>query len=183
MAIDLKKDIEALYKSGSDATTNFFDFRILAVPDVVREIADIINLDIVDNLLRVNKITLPEDSISSQEITVRGIKTTKIVGRTMTVLDLPVDVIVDRSWKWYRFFKAWKDYHGNPLEKRDFMHLDDQWGEVIVTNGLSEDDPNFIRWIFRHVKLVKIGDISFDHSSGEPITISLGFKFCTYELE
>ena len=181
MAIDLKQDINSLYSVGDDALSNFFDFRILDVPKDIKTLSSKLNIDLTKDILRVNKISLPDDSLSSQEITIRGVKATRILGAINNTLDLPVDIIVDRSWSWYKFFKGWKDFYGNIGEAQKAFS-DIQTGKIVITNGLSADDNNFIKWTFYNIRLPKIGEISFDYITGEPISINLGFKFSGYEV-
>lgn len=183
MSVTLDSLNSIFYSQEDDALQNIFDFKVLKVPAPIETLAQDLGINLANFILRVSKFTIPDDTLSTQEITIRGITVSRILGAKNTTNDLTIELILDREWKYYKFFKAWKDYYGD-VAINESIPSDTITGELYVTNGLlNREERGFVSWTFLYARLYKLGDISFDYATGEPISMSVGFKYCGYKVE
>ncbi len=164
--------ISNIYRAGDDALANLFDMSIGTIPFIT---------SFADLTVRIQNFTIPTTGVSTYEVNYKTQKLTKPGGKIEAPNEFSFDIRVDRNWLVYKGLIAWKNAVANSYT-----------GDIGPDNLLSNNRvpitvwaitpenlaiPSFGKWTFKGCFPVSIGDIGFDYSSGDPITVSVTMGF------
>ena len=164
--------VDIIYNMGDDALQNLFDISI-------GPMAYLNNL--MSTLFRVQGFTIPGTGVSMYDVNYKTQKITKPGGKIEAPNEFSIDFRVDRYWYVYKGLVAWKNavansYTGVIGPDNRLSH-----NRVPITVWPVESTaipiPNFTQWTFVGCMCTAIGDIGFDYTAGDPLTITATFNF------
>lgn len=161
--------IDRIYQMGDDALANLFEMAIDPIP----YLSDVLDM----TLVRVQNVTIPASGANTYEVNYKGISITKPGGIVDKPSEFTFDLRVDRNWTIYRGLLQWKNA------------IADSYSGIIGPDGPTNNNranvtiwaiqpngeaiPEFGEWRFKGCFVQNVGDIGFDYSSGDPITVTV----------
>ena len=175
--VDLDYSLNKLANSKGDAFKNIFEIQIVSAP---------FELGVIPSVLleghRVSAVTIPESSVGTTGVRIRGTIVSKLSGTISQGNDLSFEIRVDNQWDVYKFFYDWRELYGD--RKFGLRKIyDDKAREKGKLSVLVESaNGKTGKWDFHDVILVGLGEVAFDASIGDPVTVNLQFKFSYYDF-
>lgn len=195
MKIQSIGSLSDLYKKDNiqDALPNLYEVKFPLLPNYAYGIAKNLNFDIENLAFRASTFTIPEDITNVEDIQFRGTTVSRAIGQFNTNNDITIELIVDGDWKAYKVFKAWKDMAGSSSVRYRQLSFDGQSngghvgrmmnrGQMSISTPIYSSDKN-ITWTFYEIQLIGIGELQFSYEGGNPMTLSLSFKYAYYEVK
>jgi len=165
--------IEHVFNLGDDALQNLFDVIIPPFPGA---------LDPVSVNFRVQNFTIPETGVETYEIHYKTQKATKPSGKIAMPNEFSFEFRADKYWLIYNGFKNWKNIIAHT--KTGAMAEDVKMGQtssirrpVTVISTDANGIPTGGRWVFEGAFIQSLGEVGFDYTAGEPLTISVTMGF------
>jgi len=164
--------IDTVYNMGDDAFSNLFDISLEPISYIP---------DVGSTLLRVQNFTIPGTGTDTYEVHHKTQRITKPSGKQNDPKEFSFDIRVDRNWVVYRGLILWKNAVSNQVS-----------GAVGADNPLSNNRANISvwavtptgipipglgSWTFKGCFPQNVGDVSFDYTSGDPITVNVTMGF------
>lgn len=161
--------IETIYAMGDDAFSNLFAVNMGPISFLP---------SVTDAILRVQNFTIPSTGTETYEVHYKTQKITKPSGKINHPNEFSFDFRVDRYWAVYRGFVLWKNAIANNIAGTigadnlvtnaripiSVQALDASTGLPIVGTGA---------WTFTGCFVQSVGDVGFDYTAGDPITVSV----------
>ncbi len=164
--------IDQIYNMGDDAFTNLFNISIAPI-------AFIDNL--TSTILRVQNITIPATGANTYEVHYKTQMITKPSGKVDSPNEFTFDFRVDRNWAVYKGFVAWKNAVANTFTGSisSDSALDNVRIPITVwaVNANGDPIPTLGSWTFKGCFCQNVGDVGFDYTSGDPITVTVTMGF------
>lgn len=164
--------IDQIYAMGDDAFTNLFNISIAPI-------AFIDNL--TATLLRVQNLTIPATGANTYEVHYKTQMITKPGGKVDSPNEFTFDFRVDRNWLVYKGLVAWKNAVANSFTGSigNDNALDNVRIPITVwaVDANGDPIPSLGSWTFKGCFCQNIGDVGFDYTSGDPITVTATMGF------
>jgi hypothetical protein len=164
--------IERIYALGDDAFTNLFEMSFVPIP-VLSELENM--------LLRVQNVTIPGVTTGEYEVHYKTQRVTKPNGKLEDPKEFTFDVRVDRNYLVYKMFVTWRNSIQNIASGSvgtDTLASNNRTDVTVwAVDPSGVPIPNFGSWTFKGAWCKGVGDVSFDYTSGDPITttITMGY--------
>ena len=163
--------IETIYAMGDDAFSNLFSVNIGPISFLPA---------ITDLLLRVQNFTIPGTGADTYEVHYKTQKITKPSGKINHPNEFSFDFRVDRAWAVYRGLVLWKNAIVNNIS--GMIGSDNSISNSRVPISVQALDPSTGlpivgtgAWTFKGCFIQTIGDVGFDYTTGDPITVTATF--------
>lgn len=162
--------IDLIANLGDDALTNLFDMGIPVVSGIPE-------LD-TNVRLRIQNFTVPATGANTYEVHYRTQMMTKVGGKVDAPNEFSFDFRVDRNYNVYRAFKTWKNLVANS-SSGVIMNDDGLTNPYRVPISVWPVDSNGDgisgagSWTFAGCFVQNVGEVSFDYTSGDPITVTV----------
>lgn len=162
--------IDLIANLGDDALANLFDMTLPVISDITE-------LD-TNVRLRIQNFTIPATGAETYDVHYRTQKMTKVGGKVDAPNEFSFDFRVDKNYNIYRAFKTWKNFVANSstgVIMNDGSLTSPYRGPIIVypVDSSGVKTITGVGWVFAGCFVQNIGDISFDYTSGEPITVTV----------
>lgn len=164
--------IEKLYGLGDDALANLFEISI--GPN------DFIG-DQEATVARVQNFDIPSSGAAKYENHYKNVSIEKVSGKPEITKEFSFTLRVDRNYLIYKGLVAWKNYVINTktgIAAPD-TPSDNPRATIDVWPVTPEGDkiPGFGAWKFEGAMVTTVDTLSFDYTSGDPLTVSVTFSF------
>lgn len=159
------QNVEQLVATGQDATQNYFD--IITNP--------IQGYDFTALNIRTQTFNVPGSGAPTYE---RKYKSEKILLTTAEIEQektLTVNFIIDELYLEYKKVIAWKNAVAN-VSNGVIGALSTLKTTMTVIAYSSAEIP-VQQWVFEGVRVINVGDVSFDRNSGEALAVDITFAF------
>lgn len=160
--------IDQIFELGDDALANLWDMSIGNISFIP---------NVTSTVLRVQNLTIPATGANTYEVHYKTQVFTKPSGKVDAPNEFSFDFRVDRNWLIYKGFVAWKNAVANsssgvigPDELRVPITVWAVSGDGAKPSGLGQ-------WTFDKCFVSNIGDVGFDYTSGDPITVTVTMNF------
>lgn len=164
--------IQQVANLGDDALSNLFDMEIGTVPFIPNA---------QSMLLRVQNISIPETGANTYEVHYKTQVFTKPAGKVNAPNEFSFEFRVDRNWAVYKAFVTWKNaiantysgeigYDGANTPLRTPISVWAVSGDGLRPSGLGV-------WRFEGCFPTAVGEVGFDYTSGDPITVSVTMNY------
>jgi len=162
--------IQKLFSLGDDALQNLFDMSISPIPFIG---------DMQSTLLRVQGFTIPATGSGTYEVNYKTQKITKPSGKIEAPNEFSVDIRIDKYWAIYKGLVMWKNAVANSYTGAiaEDSPLSNNRVPISVWAVDANSVPTLGAWVFDGCYPSSIGDVAFDYSGGEPLTLSVTFQF------
>ena len=160
--------IDDIFKMGDDALANLFEMSFLPIP---------VLSSIQNQLIRIQNITIPGITIDTYDVHYKTQMIQKPNGKINDPKEFTFDIRVDRYYLVYKAFVAWRNLIQNP--KTGKVALDQPLMNNrtnITVKALNADGTSlagFEKWTFVGCWCKGVGDIAFDYTSGDPLTLTI----------
>lgn len=161
--------IETIYAMGDDAFSNLFDVVISPISFLASGLSS--------TVLRVQNFTIPGTGTETYEVHYKTQKITKPSGKINHPNEFTFDIRVDRNWTVYRGLVLWKNAVANNIAGT--VGPDNIASNARVPISVQAVDasglpiPGLGAWTFKGCFCQNVGDVGFDYTSGDPITITV----------
>lgn len=130
-------------------------------------------------MFRIQDFPIPASGVNTYEINWWSQTFERPGGKIDAPRELSLNIRIDQNWKIYTAFMNWKQgianmYNGN-LGDVTNNNTATLIASPVVSDGTIGDDLTGFK--FEHVWPKNIGEVSFDHSSGDPIVVPITFGF------
>lgn len=164
--------IATIQNLGDDALTNLFDMEIGTVPFLP---------NLQSTVLRVQNISIPETGANTYEVHYKTQVFTKPAGKVNAPNEFSFEFRVDRNWLIYKGFVAWKNAVANTYSGEigsDGPNSDIRVPISVWAVGGDGLRPSGVGvWRFEGCYPTSVGEVSFDYTSGDPITVSVTMNY------
>lgn len=166
--------IESVYSQGDDALQNMAElqfpaFNLFGLADPLK--------------FRTTQIDIPEFAVGTYEVPWKSQKFEKPSGKDETPKTMTFTFRVDKYYTVYKALMAWFQYINNT----DTGAMAEDVGAITKTSGIRTDfqvrvvDTNNVTttegWKFNASFIKNIAAISFDETSGDPITVQVTMSY------
>ncbi len=166
--------IDQIFQLGDDALQNLFDVIIPPFPGA---------LDPISVNFRVQNFTIPATGVETYEIHYKTQKATKPSGKITMPNEFSFDFRADKYWLIYNGFKNWKNIvaHTKLGTMTEDVRIGQIRSNIRVPITIISTDANGIptggRWIFEGSFIQELGEVGFDYTVGDPVTVSITMGF------
>jgi len=168
--------VETIYNMGDDAFANLFNISIPPIAFIDQLTATII---------RVQNFTIPASGANTYEVHYKTHKITKPGGKVDVPNEFTFDIRVDRYWLVYKGFVAWKNAVANTntgsIGNDNILDNNRVPITVWAVDASGDPIPNVGSWTFKGCFCQNVGDVGFDYTSGDPITVTITMGFLTMD--
>ncbi len=164
--------IDVIAKLGDDALKNLFDMILPPFPGAI---------DPVSTNFRIQNFSIPATGVETYEIHWKTQKMTKPSGKIVMENNFNFEFRVDKYWAIYNGLKNWKNIIADT--RLGTMSPDSLKGASLIrvpvtvistdANGL----PTGGKWVFEGAFISQLGEVAFDYTTGDPITVSATMNF------
>ena len=169
--------IETIQNLGDDALANLFQISIGTI--------GFLDTYLDSTVLRVQNFNVPGTGANTYEVHYKTQKMTKVGGKINAPNEFSFDFRVDRNWKLYAGFTAWKNAVANSSTGVIMADGIDNTYRVPVSAWATGSDgttiSDFNGWLFKGCFVQNVGDIGFDYSNGDPIIVSITMGYTVME--
>lgn len=164
--------VEKLYSLGDDALANLFEISIGPNPF----------LDDVDaTIARIQNFDTPSSGANKYENHYKSVSIEKVSGKPSITKEFSFTIRVDRNYTIYKGLVAWKNYIVNTKTgvAAPDTPQNNQRAPVDVWPLTPEGDKvsGVGKWHFEGAMVTSVDSLSFDYTSGDPLTVSVTFSF------
>ena len=126
-------------------------------------------------------LDLPEDTVETYDISFKGMKITQTSMTHGMDKKITLTVRLDQQWKVFDDLQKWYKMCYDPLTATAMPDLATRTNILIQTNDASQKIVKTIRLKNAKITSLKIG--TFDHTSSDPIKLTLNFIFSDMIVE
>lgn len=170
----MANNIDSVYAQGDDALQNmaelqFSAFNLFGIADPLK--------------FRTTQIDIPEFTVGTYEVPWKAQKFEKPSGKDETPKTMTFTFRVDKYYTVYKALMAWFQYINNTgtgamaedvgaVSKKSNIRTDFQV-KVVDTNGVTTTEG----WKFNKAFIKSMAGVSFDQSSGDPISVQVTVSY------
>lgn len=166
--------VETIYRAGDDALANQAEINITPLSFLPE----------TDPLkIRTTQFQIPEFAVGTYQVDYKTQRFEKPNGKIETPMEFQFTFRSDKYWTIYQALLAWKNYIGDDRNGAMAEDVGAIGGESSIRTDVSilTFDSNEVAtspgWKLHKAFLKNLGGVSFDQTSGDPITVDVTLSF------
>lgn len=180
--------LKDVYNLGGDAVKNMFDVEFGDLPTGIgNATAGYTGLKSNSKCYRTKTFGVPSVGITTYDIDYKSVKIKMPGGKLDYEPKFTTELRIDRYWNVYKDLVKWRNYLASPAtgaigadtaaNRCSYVNVISAMQGKNATAGLTTKDVVPHVWRFTLVFPMTVGEIGFDYSAGDNVTMSVDFGF------